>query len=438
MKIRLALADASGRIYDHPRLLMAGGRGKTAALPKDGELLPLPAESELFLLPGRRPLGIDPATGKIEEADGLAVAAFAAPGHTLSAHPLYRAEIDAPALPLFAYGAVGYARNRFWIWASRTDNDRRQIFRDIPRARIAAGARRLLREYPENRLVGHIINNCVFRYDCPAARNFALGRYEAPLPSSQSCNAHCIGCISASQPMSPATATPQCRLDFTPDAMEIAEVMAIHANREKERPIYSFGQGCEGDPLINAPLLAESIRLFRNWPGSGKGTINCNSNASIPSALPMLAEAGLTSMRISLNSCRPELYEAYYNPSGYAFTQVEESARLGRKLGIFVSLNLLWFPGVTDTPAELEALSSFCTRNGISMIQWRNLNIDPQWFMEKMLASCPSLQTGSQNAPMGLKQFMGRLHALCPWLRYGYFNPWLGEKAALVSPEPRL
>lgn len=436
MKVHLVLANASGRIYDHPRLLMAGARGAHPVLPDDGELLPLPAESELFLLPDRHPIGFDTATKKFEEVEGLSVAAFAAPGYTLSAHPLYRGENRAPSLPLFAYGAVGHARGRFWIWASRTDNDRRQVFQDIPKAKISSSARRLLREHPANRLVNHIINNCVFRHDCPAARNFALGRHEAPLPSSQSCNAHCIGCISAKQPMSPVAVTPQCRLDFTPTAMEIAEVMAIHASREKNHPIYSFGQGCEGDPLMNAPLLAESISIFRHWPGSGTGTINCNTNASMPSALPMLAEAGLTSLRISLNSCRPELYEAYYNPSGYAFAQVEQSAQIGRKLGLFVSLNFLWFPGITDTRAELEALAAFCKRNGVSMIQWRNLNIDPQWFMENMSLRCPSLKSCTENKPMGLKRFLQALNALCPWLRHGYFNPWLGEKANLVSPEP--
>ena len=37
---------------------------------------------------------------------------------------------------------------------------------------------------------------------------------------------------------------------------------------------------------------------------------------------------------------------------------------------------------------------------------------------------------------MGLTQFMKRLKKLCPWLRYGYFNPYLGEKAAVSAPLP--
>lgn len=426
----MLMADANGNIIDNPRLLMLAARGGKWFVPSAAELVPMPAESELFMLPSRQSAGFNPRTGKVEKAQGMAVAAFAAPAYTLSAHPAYYELPNAPVLPLFAYGAVGYARGKFWICAQKTDNDPRQKFRGIDVSLIAAGCDELLAKWPENRLVGHIINNCVRRYDCPAARNFALGRYEAPLPTSRTCNARCIGCISAQGGDSPIAATPQCRLDFIPSAEEIAQVMRIHEGREKERPVYSFGQGCEGDPLMNAPLLAESIRLFRSESGQGKGlgTVNCNTNASSPQGVAMLAEAGLTSMRISLNSCQPENYEAYYRPVNYNFGHVRQSARLGRQAGVFVSLNLLFFPGITDTPAELEALSAFCAENGISMIQWRNLNIDPGWY-ESIMA-----KHAEKTVAIGLKNFMDKLRKACPWLVYGYFNPWLGTRAAITAP----
>ncbi|MDO5484166.1 MAG: radical SAM protein, partial [Desulfovibrionaceae bacterium] len=170
----LVMADEKGNIYDHPDLLMVCRRGGQWGLPRPDELMPLPEESELFLLPGRRAVGLDPESGEIEVLEELAVAAFAAPAHTLSAHPAWESGPDAPLLPLFAYGAVGFARGRFYICARKVDQDQRQQFRGIPRKRIEQNVRRLLREYPHNRLIGHILNNCVLRYDCPAARNFAL------------------------------------------------------------------------------------------------------------------------------------------------------------------------------------------------------------------------------------------------------------------------
>lgn len=417
-------ADAQGNITENPRLLMMASRGGKCYTPSPDDLIPLPPESELFLLPGRRALGFNPKTGKPEISGGTAVAAFAAPAYTLSAHPAYKSGPDAPALPLFAYGAVGYAAGRFWICAVKTDNDPRQVFSKVRAGQIEAGCELLLKTWPENRLVEHLVNNCVRRYGCPAARNFALGRYEAPLPSSQSCNARCLACISAVQKESPVEITPQSRLTFTPSAEELAEVMRIHESREKMRPIYSFGQGCEGDPLMNAFLLAESIGLFRRMGGAG--TINLNTNGSVPDAIPLLADRGLTSVRISLNSSQPDLYESYYRPSGYNFNNVVQSVRAARQAGLYISLNLLFFPGLTDTREELDSLIKFCSQNGVSMIQWRNLNIDPGWLLERMGRGLPSI---------GLKAFMKKLKKACPWLNYGYFNPYLGNRAKLKAPD---
>lgn len=419
--------DRTGKIREDRGHLMLARRGREIFTPELGEMRPLPQESELFFLSGRHALGKNIASGEVEELAGLAVAGFAAPGYTLSATPAYRQESDAPMLPLFAYGAVGFARGKFWICAVRTDSEPRQRFSDIPPRLIELNARKLLREFPHNRLVGHIINNCVRKYDCPAARNFALGRYEAPLPTSRACNARCLGCISSLQPDTPVTVTPQCRLEFTPDVQEIVEVMQIHQKREKERPVYSFGQGCEGDPLTNADLLRESVAVFRK--AGGHGTVNCNTNAGRTEAVIQLAQAGLTSMRVSLNSARPELYEAYYRPLDYAFSDVVQSIREASSRGIFVALNLLFFPGLTDTEPELEALATLCARAGVSMIQWRNLNVDPQWYMERMAP----LAGGEK--PTGLSAFMAGLHERCPWLHYGYFNPWLGDRAQLDLPE---
>ncbi|MCR4666450.1 MAG: radical SAM protein [Desulfovibrio sp.] len=426
----MLMANPDGTIFDHPERRLLCRRGDGFAEPKPEELIPLPPESELFLLPGRRAVGLNPEDGSVEAYDELAVAAFLAPAHTISAHPAYLQDPDAPLLPLFAYGAVGVYHDEFYVCAHKVDNDPRQQFAHISRLSIEKNARRLRREYPKNRLVNHILNNCVARYDCPAARNFALGRFEAPLPSSQSCNARCVGCISEQEKTSPLHVTPQCRLSFTPTPEELAEVMWIHAKREVTSPIYSFGQGCEGDPLQNAELLAESIRLFRK--AKGPGTINCNTNGSRPSVIPMLADAGLTSMRVSLSSARPLLYNAYYRPKNYSLEDVSLTIREARSLGLFVSLNLLFFPGITDSEEELEALTKLISQNGVSMIQWRNLNIDPEWYLKTLYPDEHSVTPPA----MGLLPFMKRLKENCPWLRYGYFNPWLGEKATLSAPMP--
>ena len=111
--------------------------------------------------------------------------------------------------------------------------------------------------------------------------------------------------------------------------------MRIHEKHETKTPIYSFGQGCEGDPLMNPELLCNAVRLFRE--GGGRGTVNCNTNASRPDAVKALAEAGLTSLRVSLNSAREEVYSRYYRPH-YSFEDVRASIRTAREHGVFILL----------------------------------------------------------------------------------------------------
>lgn len=409
----LVFAGPDGSIYDHPDLLMLCSRGDELTLPRPDEFIPLPEESEFFLLPGRRAMGLNPETGQVEVLEETAVAAFVTPAYTLTAHPAFEKEADAPVLPLFAYGAVGFAEDRFWVCAKRVDEDARQVFCGIPRERIENGARGLLAAMPENRLVRHL-THCALTYGCPAAKNLALGRYEAPLPTSRACNARCVGCISQ-QPEGSGFPATQCRIAFTPTAGEVSEIMLHHASREK-RPILSFGQGCEGEPLTEAALIAESTARYR--AKGGLGTVNVNTNASLPATIPDLARAGVSSIRVSLNSARKGPYEAYYRPHGYAFEDVLESIAAAHAEGLFVSLNLLFFPGFTDGEAELEALTELVRSRGVNFIQLRNLNLDPDLYRNLTRPFDPG-------PTMGFLNFRKRLKKACPELGFGYFNPYV-------------
>ena len=47
-------------------------------------------------------------------------------------------------------------------------------------------------------------------------------------------------------------------------------------------------------------------------------------------------------------------------------------------------MNLLLFPGVNDTEDEIECLIDFVKKNGVREIQFRNLNIDQDHYLEKI------------------------------------------------------
>ncbi|WP_456324416.1 radical SAM protein [Desulfonauticus submarinus] len=413
IKPHLVFADKQGNIYDHPHLLMLVRRGKEWGLPYPGELIELPPESTFYLLPERQAVGLDPDTGKIEVLEEAPVAAFIAPGYTLSGHVVYTENHHAPKLPLFAYGALGYYKGKFYVAAQQVDTDKRQVFLGISKQKIIYGAQDLRKKLPNNRLIAHL-TRCALTYGCPAAKNLALGRFEAPLPTAKTCNARCIGCISLQSKDSGFPAT-QKRINFTPSPKEIAEIILIHAKRVK-KPIFSFGQGCEGEPLTGWENILKAIKLAKK--NLSKGTININTNGSFPEAMEPLAKAGLKSIRISLNSLRPHIYKAYYRPT-YDFNKVIESIKEAKKNNLFVSLNYLFFPGFSDTEEELDSLISTIQDTKLDFIQMRNLNIDPLLYL--------NLYSNEKEKPsFGLKNFMLRIKKECPWIKFGYFNPYLG------------
>ena len=100
--------------------------------------------------------------------------------------------------------------------------------------------------------------------------------------------------------------------------------------------------------------------------------------------LAALAAVGLDSLRVSLNSAREEVYNAYYRPNNYTFADIKESIRVMSAAGKWTSINYFVFPGMTDSVAEYEALRQLIIDTDLKMIQWRNFNIDPDWYLGKI------------------------------------------------------
>jgi pyruvate-formate lyase-activating enzyme len=406
-------SDGKGNIFED-KTLYTTGRSGWDAIPVDPEdWIELPEGGSLYELPGRRGIGIDVLTGDMRLCQkGWAVAAFIPPAHTGLFLAAYETEPNAPTLPLFCYTAAGWQDDKFFVPAVRIEQDIRQDCAGYDQTTIESGVSTILKAYPHNRLVNHLANNCCLTYHCPAARNFFMGRWECPIPTSPACNANCIGCISF-QPQEETIPSTQDRLTFKPLPEEIVEFTVPHL-QEAPFPIVSFGQGCEGEPLLMWETIRESIITMRKH--TPRGSININTNGSKPAAVRALCEAGLDSIRVSLNSVRPAIYEAYYRPNNYRFEDIVESLRVVHSFGGWTSINYFVFPGMTDSIAEYEALRELIRSTGLSMIQWRNFNIDPDWYLGKIGVT----DTGEC---LGVKQLMELLSEEFPDLRFGYFNP---------------
>ncbi len=406
-------SDGNGNIFEDTSLYVTGRTGWEAVEVPLDEWIELPEGGSLYELPGRRGIGIDVETGEMRLCKkGWAVAAFIPPAHTGFFLAAYETGPDAPVLPLFCYTAVGWQDEKFFVPATRIEQDIRQDCDGYDNSLIEKGVSQLLLHYPHNRLVKHLTTNCALTYHCPAARNFALGRWECPVPASPACNANCVGCISLQPDEEPIVST-QDRLGFKPTVEEIVEFTVPHLE-SAPYPIISFGQGCEGEPLLMWETIRDAIIEIRKH--TSKGSININTNGSRPDAVRALCEAGLDSIRVSTNSARSEVYMPYYRPNNYVFEDIVESLKIVNAYGGWTSINYFVFPGMTDSIAEYEALRKMIRETGLKMIQWRNFNIDPDWYLGKI----GMIDTGEC---VGVKQLQEMLKEEFPSLRFGYFNP---------------
>lgn len=409
----LLYSDGKGNIFEDTSLYAVGRAGWDAFPVEAEDWILLPEGGNLYELPGRKGIGIDVQTGEMRLCDkGWAVAAFIPPAHTGLFIAAYETAADAPTLPLFCYTAAGWYNNEFYVTAVRIERDIRQECAGYNDTVIQSGVEQLVKAYPHNRLVKHLAENCCNTYHCPAARNYFMGRWECPVPSSPACNANCIGCISF-QPEDETIVSTQDRLTFKPSAEEIVEFTVPHL-MHAPYPIISFGQGCEGEPLLMWETIREAIIEIRKH--TPKGSININTNGSKPDAVKALCEAGLNSIRVSTNSARKEIYTPYYRPNNYQFEDIIESLKVMNSYGGWTSINYFVFPGMTDCEAEYEALRKLIKETNLSMIQWRNFNIDPDWYLGLLGVH----ETGEL---LGIKQVMDLIHEEFPKVKFGYFNP---------------
>jgi MoaA/NifB/PqqE/SkfB family radical SAM enzyme len=421
--IELAASDKKGRIFKVSGLEGAGAKGGIISRLSPGDLIKLPFASELFMLPGRAPVAFDPRAGVFKALDDLrAVAAFLSPGYTITHHAAYLEHGAPKNLPLFSYGVVVFYKGSLYTAATRVDLEKRQDIRLMDMGAVRKNARRFKKLFPKNRLIEHL-TGCALTYGCPAARNFFLSRYEGPLPTSPYCNARCIGCISH-QPKGACSIT-QPRIKFKPSPDEVAEAALWHIKNVSD-PVVSFGQGCEGEPLMAEDVLLRSIRMIRR--NTSKGVINLNTNAYSPKTVSRLADAGLDSIRVSMNSARGEHYSRYYKPIGYSFKDVARSIRAAKRRGVFVSINYLSMPGFTDSKKEFGALRGFIKANKIDMIQWRNLNYDPLRYFKAMKVYPQA------DDLIGVREIISSIHEEFPRLMKGYFNPSRRRMQRKIAP----
>jgi len=331
-------------------------------------------------------------------------------GYTRTLLPAYERVPGTDPLPFFGYSAVAGMHGRLYVAAMRTDDPRKWHPRAFNKRALTPLVAEKKAAHPHNRIIAQHAH-CALDYSCPTASNLFFRRWEMAIAVSPGCNARCIGCISKQE--EEALISPQDRLTFIPSVEEIVEVAVPHLE-QAEDAIVSFGQGCEGEPLLQWRRIEQAIRAVR--AKTAQGVININTNASNPRWLQRLYDAGLDTIRASTISGHPATYTAYYRPLGYTFEDVKESLKRARDVGVYSSINLLCFPGMIDREREVEALLAFVKETGLRLIQLRNLNIDPEVLLPRM----PPLD--SMGKALGMRVLIEILRREAPGVEIGNFS----------------
>jgi len=432
--INMVYTDEQGNLYDHPSLA-ACGRSGDQFLPLDSDqVIPIPEGASLVSLPERVAAGWDRRRGGlrfIEQSvteNGRSriypVGVLLPQGFTRFLLPGFKrpsnarrssavgsaangadvsTSIDAGAittsvvpLPLYGYTAVGMRHGRLVVAALQTDEHHKWNPRFFNTPDLKERVSERLADDPDNRILRQLAK-CSLDYCCFTAQNIFYQRWEGGLPVSPACNAACLGCISLQE--SECCPSPQGRIAFRPNLDEAVRVAVTHlsssthvenAPRVSRRdswaldggdPIISFGQGCEGEPSLEADLIAQIIAQTRKTVT--KGVFNINTNGGFTDGIVKIVDAGLNSARFSIISALPTDFCSYYRPKGYRLDDVGRSIDICMAHGVYVALNLLCLPGYTDRTDQMEALSVFLAKHPVNMIQLRNLNIDPDILPEQ-------------------------------------------------------
>lgn len=414
---RNVYATDNGELHEDRTLLALGASGLHSV--RLGRMIPLPAGATVTFLPGCRALGEDESGHVVPLPDGARPAAALLPtGYTRLLTPAYEKESGASHVPLFGYTAVASVHGRLFAAALPLDpggswDPAIHNTSDLPSTVEAR-----VRAEPWNRLLAHHAH-CATAYGCYTAQNLFYRRHEMAIAVSVACNAQCVGCIS--EQLGDISA-PHDRINFTPTVDEIVSLAVPHLESAPE-PIVSFGQGCEGEPLLRFRVIGRAIERIRRE--TSRGQLHINTNGSSVAAIQHLIDAGLDSVRVSMFSAREAQHVAYYGPRNYGLEDMLQSLRLAARHGLHTSVNLLAYPGFTDCPPEADVLVDFLRRGDVQMVQMRTLNMDRELLQEKV--GFP------EEHGLGMQGLMERIRSDLPDVAIGSKTPFVGRAHAYVS-----
>ena len=275
--ITALIADESGNIFDVPDAEGVGRIGEKFFKLRPEDLIKLPVSADLMFLPERKAIGFK--RGEFVPLKGRAVSAILPQGYTRTHLPAFEKIFRAQILPLYGYTAVVLYKDELYVAALYTDENHKWEPQNYNTRDLKKFIRRVKKDLPDNRIVAQVAN-CSLEWHCLTAQNLFYRRWECGVPTSPMCNANCLGCISLQA--AECCPSPQSRITFKPTVDEIADVGIYHLSHAAEG-IISFGQGCEGEPSLQAENICAAIKKIR--AATARGQININTNAGFTAGI---------------------------------------------------------------------------------------------------------------------------------------------------------
>jgi hypothetical protein len=374
--------DRTGRVYVSDDHRASGWNGAehvplddATPLPQGTRLVPLEREAEAFGRDGRmRGLG----RGR------MALAAVLPAGHTRLLFPSYAEErADAPLAPL-AYTAVGAAPGGDLFAAAMRHGG--TVPAEGATSDPAGSIQAALRSWPGNDLVRQLVR-CAREHECLAARAALAGGPELPVP---------VGALTAEAPSLPLSlrsgypGAPTEQAALHPTAIEILPLITPLVTR------ISFGRACDGDPLLAIRPMEEAVTLVRARHPDLE--IHLETTGCSTAALRRLIDAGVNRVTIRFAAAMPDMYRALHRPVAHEWSDVRASIALAAERAR-LTLALLLLPGVSDRPAESDAIAGLVGDLPGGSLELRDLGADPL----RTLSGLPRAK------PRGMRSLIDRL-----------------------------
>jgi hypothetical protein len=243
-----------------------------------------------------------------------------------------------------------------------------------------------LRSRPGNDLVRQLVR-CAREHACLPARAALAGGSELPVP---------IGALTAEQPLLPIAlrsgypGAPTEQAALHPTADEILHLVTPLVSR------VAFGRACDGDPLLALRPMEEAVSLVRARHPSVD--IHVETTGCSTTALRRLIDAGVTSVTIRFATAMPDTYRLLHGPVAHEWSDVRASIGLAAERAR-LTLALLVLPGVTDRPAESDAIVGLVGDLPGGALELRDLGADPR----RTVAGLP------HGKPRGIRSLIDRL-----------------------------